>query len=108
MGEVLQVTCIAHDGARRTFKAGAGDTLMSAAVENEVDGIVAECGGSCSCATCHVYVDPAWRDRIEPPSEIERELLNGKDDVQDTSRLSCQIVLTETLDGLTVRLPESQ
>ena len=81
---------------------------MLAAVNNNVPGIVAECGGACSCATCHVHVDPDWYDRLPPPQDMEKDMLEFAIDPDETSRLSCQISITEELDGLVVRTPESQ
>lgn len=103
-----KVTCINHDGTKIEFIADSGQSLMSAAMDNLVDGIVAECGGSCSCSTCHVFVDSTWIDKVGAPGAIEKELLEGKDDKAANSRLSCQIEMTDELDGLVVRLPESQ
>jgi len=81
---------------------------MEAAVDNDVAGIVAECGGACSCATCHVYVDPAWTAKLAPPDAQERGMLECVLDRRDTSRLSCQIVLTPALDGLILRVADEQ
>lgn len=86
-----------------------GDSVMMTAVQNGTDGIVAECGGSLSCATCHVYVDEGWMDRTGSAGEDEWEMLEGAmSPAGPTSRLSCQIELTDELDGLTVRIPEEQ
>lgn len=103
-----KVTFINHDGTKIEFIADSGQSLMSAAMNNLVDGIVAECGGSCSCSTCHVFVDSAWVDKVGAPGAIEKELLEGKDDKAANSRLSCQIEMTDELDGLVVLVPESQ
>jgi len=73
-----------------------------------VPGIEAECGGACSCATCHVYVDEAWRDKVGPPSQMEEDMLDFAFDVRASSRLSCQIKVGEELDGLVVSVPEKQ
>ena len=81
---------------------------MEGAVENGVPGIDAECGGNCVCATCQVYVDDAWLDRVGPASEMEAEMLAFADHAKANSRLSCQIKVTDALDGLFVRMPESQ
>ena len=81
---------------------------MQAAVENFVPGIVADCGGNCSCATCHGFVDQRWLSRIPPVQAGEGSLLEGLLDTQDNSRLTCQIEMTQSLDGLVVRLPKSQ
>lgn len=85
-----------------------GDNLMQAALDNDVPSILGDCGGACACATCHVYVDPAWVEKTGAPSEAESEMLEGLIDPQPTSRLCCQIFMNDDLDGLVVRLPESQ
>lgn len=79
-------------------------TLMHAAVENQVEGIDGDCGGVCSCATCHVHVDPAWADKVGPATEAEEGMLELEDDVAPTSRLGCQVKLTPELDGVVVRV----
>jgi len=81
---------------------------MEGAIDNNIDGIEAECGGMCSCATCHVYVDPAWFEATGSPEDIEQDMLDSALDLQKTSRLSCQIEVSDELDGLIVRLPEMQ
>jgi len=97
------------DGRRSTVEAKAGSSVMEAAIRNNVRGIEAECGGSCSCATCHVYVDPEFLRRLPAPDEMESELLEGvAAEREATSRLSCQIAVTPELDGLTVRIPVRQ
>lgn len=97
------------DGRHSTVEAKAGTSVMEAAIHGNVRGIEAECGGSCSCATCHVYVEPAFFDRLPPPDEMESELLEGVAAPREaTSRLGCQITMTPELDGLTVRIPERQ
>lgn len=103
-----KVTFILPGGSRRTLSAPAGTSVMEVATANSVPGIEAECGGSCSCATCHVYVDAAWSARAGPPSEMEEDMLDFAYAVRATSRLSCQIRLDETLDGLVVHVPERQ
>jgi len=97
------------DGRRFTVEATPGTTVMEAAIRHNVRGIEAECGGSCSCATCHVYVDAAFIDRLPPADDMESELLAGvAAEREPTSRLGCQIALTPELDGLTVRIPVRQ
>jgi 2Fe-2S ferredoxin len=103
-----KVTFIEHDGTRHDVDATAGLSLMRAAVDNGVPGIDADCGGECACATCHVYVDAAWFDRTGERSEMERSMLSFAAVTQDNSRLSCQVQITEALDGLVVSLPEGQ
>ena len=95
-------------GASRTVEADEGSTVMEAAIRNDVAGIVAECGGSCACATCHVYVDEAWLDKLPKAGPLEEDMLDFAFDVRPTSRLSCQIKLTADLDGLVVTTPEQQ
>jgi 2Fe-2S ferredoxin len=102
------VTYIQPDGKTRVVEAAAGTTVMEAAVDNDVAGIVAECGGACSCATCHVYVDPAWLDKLKPPDSQEDGMLDCVLDRRANSRLSCQIVLRDELDGLVVRVADEQ
>jgi 2Fe-2S ferredoxin len=97
------------DGSTRSYDAKTGDTVMNLAVTHAVPGIEAICGGGCSCATCHVYVDAAWIDRLPAPSEDEADMLDSTAaDRRPTSRLSCQIRLTDALDGLIVSMPEYQ
>ena len=102
------VKFIAFDGAETEVEAAAGVSLMQAAVSNGVAGIVAECGGACSCATCHVHLEPEWFDKLPAPEDMEKEMLEFVANPQPTSRLSCQIKLSEDMDGLVARTPESQ
>jgi 2Fe-2S ferredoxin len=81
---------------------------MEAAKMNLIEGIEAECGGACACATCHVYVDEAWKQRTGSPEQMEEDMLDFAFDVRPTSRLSCQIRVTPELDGLVVHVPEKQ
>lgn len=96
------------DGNQYEAEAEAGTNVMEVAVDNFIDGIVGECGGVLSCATCHCYVDEKWLDKLEPASEQEEDMLDMAIEPKDNSRLSCQIELTEALDGLVVHLPKSQ
>ena len=97
------------DGSSREVEVAVGRSLMLGATINGVAGIDADCGGTLSCATCHVYVDPAWVDRLPEPEQMEVELMEGvAAERRPNSRLSCQIVLTEALDGLTVEVPARQ
>ncbi|TCJ37001.1 2Fe-2S iron-sulfur cluster-binding protein [Parafrankia sp. BMG5.11] len=104
------VTYVQPDGTARTCVNFEGMTVMHLAVGNFVDGIDALCGGVRQCGTCHVYLDPAWTDRVGPPSADERDMLEALDgvEVRATSRLACQIHLSEQLDGLVVEIPQSQ
>lgn len=105
----IQIHLIHPDGSRQTIKARAGQSLMQAAVDANVEGIDADCGGSLTCATCHVFVEPDWSSRLPVPGKEELGLLDFTATPREGgSRLSCQIALTPELSGLTVRLPEGQ
>ena len=103
-----KVTYIQPDETAFEVEANPGATVMETAVDNDVPGIVAECGGACSCATCHVYVEPEWLDRLPPPDAQEDGMLDCVLDRQPNSRLSCQVRINANLDGIVVRVPESQ
>jgi ferredoxin, 2Fe-2S len=103
------VTYISYAGETRQIAVPVGDSVMEGAIKNGVDGIVAECGGACQCATCHVYVDEAWLGKLNPMEENENEMLNSAfSERRPNSRLGCQIPVTLELDGLIVRTPEAQ
>jgi 2Fe-2S ferredoxin len=95
-------------GGERTLEAAVGSTVMETAVKNGVPGIEAECGGACACATCHVYVDPAWSERAGKAAPMENDMLDFAFEVKPNSRLSCQIKVTAALDGLVVTTPARQ
>jgi len=95
-------------GSRREIDAPVGITLMEAARRHGVQGVVAQCGGACACATCHVYIDRDWLARLEPREEMEEGMLEAAWQPRDNSRLSCQILVTAELDGLQVTVPERQ
>jgi 2Fe-2S ferredoxin len=104
-----KVIYVGSEGSEYTVDATPGDTVMSAAVRNGVPGIVAECGGNCSCATCHVWVRKEFAPLVGPPGDMEDDLLDmGVSERRATSRLSCQIAMTEELAGLTVDIPPEQ
>ncbi len=105
---MTRITFIEFNGTQHIVNVRPGLTVMQGAVKNNVPGIDAECGGACSCATCHVYVDPRWIDRIGERNDIEESMLEIVQNVEPNSRLSCQIKVTEELDGLVVRMPEDQ
>jgi 2Fe-2S ferredoxin len=105
---MAKVTYIQFDGAEQTVDVKAGLSVMEGAVKHNIPGIDADCGGACACATCHVYVDEAWNDRVGERAAMEESMLDFAENVQANSRLSCQIRITDELDGLIVRLPESQ
>jgi 2Fe-2S ferredoxin len=103
-----KITYIDTDGTARTVEAEVGATAMETAIKNDIPGILATCGGSCSCATCHVYVEGEWFEKLGPLSLEELDMLDTAHDLQPNSRLSCQIAVTEAIDGLTVRTPPRQ
>src|SRR5689334_15113005 len=103
-----KVTYIEPGGVSKVVDVRAGTTAMEAAVDNDVAGIVAECGGAASCATCHVYVDPEWLDKLPRPALQEDGMLDCVLDRRANSRLSCQIVIKNELDGLVVRVADEQ
>jgi 2Fe-2S ferredoxin len=85
-----------------------GTSVMEAAVQNMIPGIDADCGGACACATCHVYVSNDWMDKLKTKDDMEDSMLDFAEDVQENSRLSCQILMNDQLDGITVTTPENQ
>ncbi len=103
-----KIVFIEPDGVRREVNAPVGITLMEAARQHGVAGVVAQCGGACACATCHVYVDPAWVLKLEPPEDMEEGMLENAWEPRDNSRLSCQIHITADMDGLEVTVPQRQ
>ena len=103
---MAKITYIEHDGKEHVIDVKAGLTVMEGAVKNNVPGIDADCGGA--CATCHVYVDEAWLAKTGDKSAMEESMLDFAENVEGNSRLSCQIKVSDDLDGLVVRLPESQ
>jgi ferredoxin, 2Fe-2S len=105
---MAKITYIEFNGNEQVFEIAAGLSVMQGAINNNVRGIIAECGGACSCATCHVYIDEPWADRVDKISANEEAMLDAVCDLQPTSRLSCQINVTDQLDGLVVRLPAKQ
>lgn len=103
---MTRILFIQPDGREQAVEASAGQSVMQAAIGALVPGIVADCGGACSCATCHGYVDERWVDRVPPASVDETEMIDaGCLDALPTSRLTCQIKVTDELEGLVIRLP---
>ncbi len=105
---MVQITFIDHSGQSRTLAADIGTSVMEVAMKNNIPGIEAECGGACACATCHVYVADAWKDRLPEAQSMEEDMLDFAFDVRPNSRLACQIKLAPELDGLVVETPERQ
>ncbi|MCO5733433.1 2Fe-2S iron-sulfur cluster-binding protein [Rhizobium sp. SSA_523] len=105
----MKIIFVAHDGTRTEVEASEGESVMQAAVQNGVDGVIGECGGSMMCATCHCYVDEDWIGKTGRRGEGEADMLEcAASEVKATSRLSCQIEMSADLDGLVVHLPEAQ
>lgn len=102
------ITFVAHDGATFEVEAAAGSNLMQVALNNGIDGILGECGGACSCATCHCYLGAADYARVPAPGPMERDMLDCVAEPEATSRLGCQVVISDDMDGLVVRMPASQ
>jgi 2Fe-2S ferredoxin len=105
---MAKITYIEHDGTEHTIDVKPGLSVMEGAVKNNIPGIDADCGGACACATCHVYVDEAWRDKTGAASAMEESMLDFAENVENNSRLSCQIKVTDALDDLVVTMPASQ
>jgi len=105
---MASITYIEHDGTEHVVDVKSGLSVMEGAIRNNVPGIDADCGGACACATCHVYVDEAWREVTGKPSAMEESMLDFAEEVEPNSRLSCQIRVSDALNGLIVRLPENQ
>ena len=105
---MVKITFIDVEGTARTVEGETGSTVMETAIKHGVPGIEAECGGACACSTCHVYIEEEWREKVGEPSPMEEDMLDFGYDVRPNSRLSCQIKVTDELDGLIVSVPERQ
>jgi len=105
---MTKITFVEADGTRHQVEAENGSTVMEAAIGAGVPGIVAECGGACTCATCHVYVDEDWSEKAGAPSDMEEDMLDFAFEVSPNSRLSCQITVKDELDGMVVLVPRQQ
>ncbi|HEX7759247.1 MAG TPA: 2Fe-2S iron-sulfur cluster-binding protein [Caulobacteraceae bacterium] len=105
---MAKITYVEHNGTEHVIDVKNGLSVMEGAIKNNIPGIDADCGGACACATCHVYVDEAWKDKTGAPSAMEESMLDFAENVEPNSRLSCQIKVTDELDGLKVTMPESQ
>ena len=103
-----KITYIDSDGTSREVEAKNGTSIMEAAVQNMIPGIDADCGGACACATCHVYVAEEWMSKLDAKDDMEESMLDFAEDVRDNSRLSCQLIVNDDLDGITVTTPENQ
>ena len=105
---MAKITYIDTEGTARTIEGEVGSTVMETALRNSIPGIEAECGGACACATCHVYVAPEWVEATGKASQMEEDMLDFAFEVRPTSRLSCQIKVSDAVDGLTVTTPAKQ
>jgi ferredoxin, 2Fe-2S len=105
---MTKINFVDHSGEIRTVDVDNGATVMEAAIRNAVPGIEAECGGACACATCHVYIEDAWAEKVGKPTPMEEDMLDFGYDVRPNSRLSCQIKVSDELEGLVVTVPERQ
>jgi 2Fe-2S ferredoxin len=105
---MAKITFIDSGGTSREVEGDAGATLMETAINNGVPEIEAECGGACACSTCHVYIDEAWKEQVGAPAPMEEDMLDFAFEVKPNSRLSCQVKITDALDGLVVRTPSRQ
>ena len=105
---MAKITYIEHNGTPHLIEVPNGLTVMEGAVQNNIPGIDADCGGSCACATCHVYVDDKWFDKLQKKEDAEQDMLDMAFEPKKTSRLSCQITATDELDGLVVKMPSKQ
>jgi 2Fe-2S ferredoxin len=105
---MAKILFIEHSGKQHSIDAEIGKTLMQNAVDKMLPGIIGDCGGACSCATCHCYIDGDWAAKVDTKTDAEDAMLDGALHTQAGSRLTCQIMMTEALDGLVVRLPVSQ
>lgn len=105
---MTKITFIGNDGTKYDVDAENGSTVMENAIRNQIPGIDAECGGACACATCHVYVGADWLEAAGKVEAMEEDMLDFAFDVRDESRLSCQIKVTDALEGMVIQVPERQ
>jgi len=103
-----KITYVENEGKSHTVEVDNGLTVMEGAVQNNIPGIDADCGGSMACATCHVYVDKSWVEKTGEAEQMEQDMLDFAFDVTEQSRLSCQVKVTDDLDGIIINLPEKQ
>ena len=103
-----KITYIEHNGKSHTLEVANGLSVMEGAIQNDIPGIEASCGGACACATCHVYVDKKWYDKLAKKEDAEQDMLDMAFEPKKFSRLACQITATDELDGLVVKMPSKQ
>jgi len=106
--EMPKITFITPDGERHDVEVESGYSVMEAAINNNIDGIVAECGGACACATCHSYIDEAWVQKMPEMDDMEDSMLDAAYDRRDNSRLTCQLEMKDEWDGLVVHVAENE
>jgi len=105
---MAKITYVEHSGKEHVVEVSNGLTVMEGARDNGIPGIEADCGGACACSTCHVYVDAAWADKLPAKDGMEEDMLDFAYAPNETSRLTCQLKVTDALDGLRVQMPEKQ
>ena len=105
---MAKITYIEHNGKEHTINVDNGLTVMEGAVQNDIPGIDADCGGSMACATCHVYVKEQWLDKLPQKEDGEEDMLDMAFEPKNNSRLSCQLIVSDELDGLEVNIPSKQ
>ena len=105
---MAKITYVEHSGTEHVVEVSNGLTVMEGARDNGIPGIEADCGGACACSTCHVYIDPAWADKLPAKDGMEEDMLDFAYAPNETSRLTCQLKVTDALDGLRVQMPEKQ
>ncbi len=103
-----RIIYIMPDGSKRDVEVENGYSVMEGAINNDIEGIVAECGGACACATCHSYVDEAWLDKMPPMDDMEDSMLDAAFERKDNSRLTCQIEISDELDGLIIHVADNE
>ena len=103
-----KITYISHDGKKKTVEVAVGLSVMEGAIQNNIEGIDADCGGACACATCHIYVDEKWFDKLKKIEDTEQDMLDMAFEPNKFSRLGCQISVSDELDGLVVKMPSKQ
>jgi len=105
---MAKITYITRDGERHEVEVDNGYSVMEGAINNQIEGIVAECGGACACATCHAYVDEAWLEKLPPMDDMEDSMLDAAFERKPNSRLTCQLEVSDEFDGLTVTVAENE
>ena len=105
---MVKITFVESNGTEHPCEGDTGMTLMEVAIKNDIKAISADCGGACACATCHVYVDEEWKDKLPAKEDGEEDMLDMAFEPKQSSRLSCQLTVSDELDGLVVNIPSKQ